>query len=569
MLRGFGLGSLLKLAELSDTPGMRAMACLILQFGAAGLAMLVFVAPAVSALSEVIAHADWALIGLDHRGWGLLVRGGRIAVCAALLAQVVGATLAVGLVAPARSWLRRLTLWVCCVVVLTPPYVAAYGWSLLILPDGLMNAQAMSREWLGWLATEGRAIACIGMWTAPIAGVVLAGGWRMTGWPAMRLALPDALPWKAFVRAGAPAMAIWVGLAMTACVVLAITEYSVCHLCLVQVWNTEILAEVQNLARSGQAMLLGWPIVVVVLVLCGAWLPARRRLARLADELAELPSAAVEMGTRPAGRGLLAATGVVATLMLLLTPWVLVLRTVPRPGAFVDTWSVFHNAWRDGVVVGLAGMFVSLWLAVGVDFMLHQAGWTRRVALLLVVLAGIFALGPPVLVGDAFSAAYASAPLLTDSLGIVSLTAAARYALIAIAAVVLSSRLAGRDTLRAAAVDGADAWTAYVLVRLPVVMRAVGGVAGVIAVLCATEVSATQMITPPGVDNLALTLLNMIHFGRNEEVAATMIYLLLAIALVAAVPVWGGGWGRRRGRRKPRVIRAGRDRPRPRHDDRT
>lgn len=525
---------------------MRAIAGFTLQIGTALLAILAFAVPATAAIWEVAAHSDWATAALDARKLELLVRGLRISLLAAVLSQVVGALLAAGLASPPRSWLRRLTIWICGVAVLTPPYVAAYGWSLPILPEGIANSKALAEQWWGWLATEGRAIACLGLWTAPIAGVVLAGGWRATGLPALRLALTDARAPRAFVQAAAPAMGIWLGLSITACLVLTITEYSVCSLCLVQVWNTEILALTQNLTRSGQAFLLAWPVLALVLLLMTAWLPMRRRLTSLATDLAELPSAAAETSQRPLGRGLARNILVLATLVLLLVPWMLIVRGVGNPKAFVSTWAVFRQAWQDGVVIGLGGMLISLWLAIGVDYMRLAGGRRRWLALSIAVLAGLFAFAPPVLVGDAFAAAYAPVPWITDTVAIVSLTAAARYAFIAVVVIALASRLTDRDVLRAALVDRADAWTVYRHIRLPAIARPALGVAGVLAVLCMTEVSASQMITPPGVDNLALTLLNMIHYGRNDEVGATMVYLLVAIALVVGIADMLISKGRRR-----------------------
>jgi ABC-type spermidine/putrescine transport system permease subunit II len=68
-----------------------------------------------------------------------------------------------------------------------------------------------------------------------------------------------------------------------------------------------------------------------------------------------------------------------------------------------------------------------------------------------------------------------------------------------------------------------------------------------VGVLSFTEVAATQLVRPPGVGNLAITLLNAIHFGRNDEVVAMCLYVMLLVIAAAGglLLLRRGRWSRR------------------------
>lgn len=501
---------------------------------AAGLAAAMFIVPAGAAIVEVVTAADWSQAGLGPRRATLLARGVYIAVAAGLAAQPLGALLAAGLVAR-KALVRSAALWVCAVVLLTPPYVYAYAWSLPMLPQGIATATALDSPWPAWLVTQGRAILCLAAWTAPLAAVVLAAGWRSSGQPALRLALLDASPGRALIRPVLPAMGLWLGLSATLCGVLALTEFSVCHLCLVQVWNTEILAEAQLVDRPGQALLLAWPLLAIVAAAGAAWWPARRAALESLRALGDWSGAAAATGGWASAGPWWGVTGVALAGALLLAPWVLLGLGLAEPEALWRAWRTFGRAWRDGAVVAGVAAVMGLALAIGVAF-----GWSARQAPLRIGARGVaacavlFGLAPPALVGDAFAAAYARAPWITDGPWIVSLVTASRYAFVAIGVVGLALGGIGREQLEAAAIDRADAWKALTRVRLPQVGGPLLAAAGLMFVLSLTEVSASQMVTPPGVDNLAVTLLNMIHFGRDDDVVATVLWLLAGVAVLAA-----------------------------------
>ncbi|HMQ16698.1 MAG TPA: hypothetical protein PKC49_12060, partial [Phycisphaerae bacterium] len=304
--------------------------------GALALAGLCLVWPAVAATVEILRAAAWETAAMSPRRWMLLWRGVDVALRSGVVATVLGGGLAVGLVA--RSAAMR---WTCAavglVVLLTPPYVYAYAWSLPALPGGLLTAEVLSRDQYE-LVTRWRATWCLGTWSAPLAAAVIFSGWQGTARRVYRLALLDAGPARALLRVALPTMTPVVLAAFGLSAGLVLGEFSVCHLCLVQTWNTEILAEAQ-LGMAGTAMLLGWPMAAVVAVVATAVLPARKRLAEL---LARLSGGATSSPAEPVttrqwpchlGAGLTAA--------VLLLPWVVYLSHLNEPAALLRAWRTF------------------------------------------------------------------------------------------------------------------------------------------------------------------------------------------------------------------------------------
>ncbi|RMF75123.1 MAG: hypothetical protein D6744_13835, partial [Planctomycetota bacterium] len=411
------------------------------------LTLLCYFFPAVVAVVEAGSAASLASITLSGRQWTLFARGALIAAAAAVLAAVLGAGFAAWLVSGRRA--SAITRWLGLAILMTPPYVYAYAWSLPLLPEGIATAPALKSRSVALAATYGRAILCLGGWLAPLAGFVLAAGWRSAGVAAYRLALTDASPLQALRRGAWPAMRRWCLLAISLAALLALTEYSVCHLCLVPVWNTELLSEAQNSARPGRLLLRSWPMLALAAMLVFAWFATPRfRRTTLTEMAALMSDIEHESGGRAVrSRWLLCiAAGCV---MLAAAPLLVLAGWLRDPAALYRAAREFSGAWVGGLLCSVGAIVVAGLLALGVELgataasrMRHAApaSLVRFVAIGTVALAVLFAAAPPAVVGDAFLAAYLSRfPLLADHWPIVSLTSAARYAVIAI----VVTRLAG------------------------------------------------------------------------------------------------------------------------------
>ncbi|MGE0481347.1 MAG: hypothetical protein AB7Q17_12835 [Phycisphaerae bacterium] len=522
---------------------MHRAALLLLLVGGAVVALLSYLCPAAAALTEVFSHRDWSTALLGERRVALLWRGVRVAAQAALVAQVIGALLAATWATRGPGRLAAVAAWVGGVVLLSPPYLYAYAWSLVLLPAGVATGAQFDEAWRHWLVTEARATWCLATWLAPLAAAVLLAGWRRSGVASFSLALLDARPIRAVRAAALPAMRAWVLASLLICTALALTEFSVCHLCLVQTWNTEILAEVQQTPASGRALLLAWPLLALVVLLAGATWPFRRVLRALPDDLLSGDDAALR-APHASRSGLLAGAALIA-IAIELAPTLVLAAHFRDPAALLRVWSVYPDDWRDGALGAAVTFALALALALAADAARAWAdapGPRRAGALpivaraaldLLLAFALLAALAPPVLVGDALAAAYAALPWLGDGGLAISLAAVARFGFVPL--LMLRSSGAARELAELAALDGAGPAVAFWRVRLPRVAPLALGGAALVGLLGFTEVAATQLVRAPGVGSVALTLLNAIHFGRDDVVIAASLVVFAAVGAGAAL----------------------------------
>lgn len=503
-----------------------------------------FVWPTAAALYEVF-HADWSLGALGTRRLGLLWRGIWVAFSASLLAQALGAGLAAGFVAAGAGW-RRFLVWGAATVLLIPPYLYAYAWSLPLLPQGISVASSQSTPWPVWVVAEGRAIWCLACWSAPIAGALLSRGWLISGRTAYTLALQDAKPWKALISGGLPVMLPWIGLGTACTLTICLTEYTVCHLCLVQTLNTEVLAEAQVAARFGQATLLGWPLLVVVGLLgLAAAVLIRTRLSSFWTTMGE--GFESDLGEPPHSMKCEAAGSIV--LCILLFPLAIFTAWFGDWVALIRVWELFGNQWPGALAsAALAGVLAVI-LALAVDalrvarvFPSAQAGNRGApvpgLVLSAAVLIFVGAVLPPALIGDALKGAYINSGWVSNSILIVVLTTCARFAAIAVALQSIAGRAVSVELPAAAALDGANRASYFFFVHLPITARATLLAGLMVSVLSLTESSASALIRPAGVGNVAVTLLNQIHFGRNADTIALAFYLIAGIGLGIASWIW-------------------------------
>lgn len=499
---------------------------------AAGLLLLVALIPVAAAVVECLRDFDWALAAPTQRMWTLLVRGVGVAAGAAALSVLVGAGLAVGLAARRGTTLGIVTRWLAIAAILTPPYLYAYAWSWPLIPSGVLSIQTLSSPLAAWSATIGRSVACLACWSAPVAAAILAAGWRRTGCAAVTLARLDASGARAMLYVGLRAMGPHLLLAWLVAFVLCVTEFSVCHLCAVPTWNTEILAQAQILPQPGRVMLLAWPLLAIVAGCAVALWALRRPMTDALVGAAESREDADAAGVRaPApSRGAKLALGLAAVFAL--APIVMLAAGIRHVSGVFSAWPTYAGEWRYGLAVGaMAAVFCTV-LALAVDLSLTVRR-LRATGVSAAALLAALAIAPPTLVGDAFLAAYQSTPLLRDHLWIVALVTTARFAAIPVLMLVLAGRQVDPGSIAAARVDRADAWSQYWRVRLPQCRAALA--AGVLsaALLSVGEVSASHMVTPPGAQSISVALLNAIHFGRDDQVLTMSLALVAAAALGA------------------------------------
>ncbi|MBL8879638.1 MAG: ABC transporter permease subunit [Phycisphaerales bacterium] len=530
---------------------MQRLGIAILLGGGALLAAAALLWPAGQSIADAF-RGDIETRPLSGRQLGLLLRGVRVAVESAMVSQLIAIGIAAGLSRNA-GLIRSITGWFCLCTVLTPTYIHAYSWSLLVLPAGVATSRALAGPMHEWLLTEGRAVWCLATWMSPIAAAMLAVGWREAGRAVFGVAQLDAATPSA-ARVASHALRPWLMISLIICFAIALTEFAVCHLSLCLTWNTEILSLMQDQASPGGVLRLAWPLIGVV-VICGAALwPFRGMIRRgFTGEHRELGSNL----TIGAGRWprIAAATWIIS-LSILAAPTTIMALSLQSLTGFSQLGAIYTDHVRWSAITATASVAISIWIALAFEF-LRLRRITRREStrardavatdgarrspisivaslpeIIVLVAAILLAITPPALVGDAFASAYARIPLIRDHWIIVSMVGAARFGVV----MLLALRIAApRELGELARTDGASAWQELWCVRLPAARRTVAAAAMVVFVLAFNEIATTLLIVPPNVGSLPKTLLNAIHFGRNDAVIAMCLSVVALVGATAFV----------------------------------
>lgn len=528
---------------------MRQIWMVIFLGGGAALFVATLIWPLSSALADTI-RSNNPVEPLSGRQAWLLLRGFRVAAEAALLSQLIGVGLAVGL-CRRNGVMSAISGWVALCTLLTPTYIHAYAWSLLVLPAGVATSRALAGPIHEWLITEGRAVWCLATWMSPIAAGCLAIGWREAGRAIFDIAqLDSAVPRAA--RTASHALRPWLAISWITCFAIALTEFAVCHLSLCLTWNTEILALMQDQAAPGGVLRLAWPLVVVV-ILCGACLrPFRRVIGRaFSGEQREL---GVQIGSDERRPARLLVALWLATVLVLAAPTVIMLSSLQSLSGFSQLSSIYANHVRWSAIAAAGSVGISLWISlaaeycrlfrderaargvvrrgtsievVSVERSVRGVAWLDRLILSAAILLAVV---PPALVGDAFASAYLHVPLIRDHWIIVSLVGTARFGVI----MLLALRIAApRQLSELARGDGASVWDELWRVRVSAARRTIFAAAVAVFLLAFNEIAATLLVVPPNVGSLPKTLLNAIHFGRNDAVIAMCLSIVGVVGMGA------------------------------------
>jgi iron(III) transport system permease protein len=425
----------------------------------------------------------------------------------------------------AWSWLVGLIL----APLIVPPQVYAYAWGLL--------GSGGTQRWAGGAV---RAGVISGAWLWPIVALVIAAGWRSTGRAVYRMALLDAAPLSAFMRVVLPSLRPT--LVAASCLVAGITliEYAIPHLTLCRVWSTELMVLVEVGAPAGQIVRMAvQPFICAVLLMVVAWRLVRGSGSWEAIQDDTTFDAAERLNRRLFGScGPLASGG--AALIWLATlglPVGLMLANLRVPGAWMQGLAMFSRQWADSLQVSVAAGLASVVLAVA------TAGWWRAsgrqiprwggLAALLVAAVPPPAMGVGLVMvfnrGGLIGEVYAQTPLVW------TLALVGRYG--AVAVLILWMTLGRRDiaTVDQARVDGGTGLDILGHVLLPLIWPSLMAAGLIVAVLAMFEVVVTQMTVPPAYGSIAMTILNYMHYGRDDAVIASSVTVMVAGVLLTQV----------------------------------
>lgn len=511
------------------------------------VAVLVAFAPALTvlvqlpvALSSAPSPATSAESAIAWPSVALILRSFGIALGIAALA-----TLSAWPAAFALAFARRPAAWFVLTLapVLLPPYLASAAWGLLRAPgtpigDALLRAAADGQTWAPVFAGRVTAVFALAIWSWPLAAVIIALRLRETDADALDAARLEARPRRAAVgllapplaRASIAAAGMLAVLMLGSAIPLHVAQFETVSL---RAWT---LLTLLPPSQHAAAWLAAWPaflaaaLAAVLATRAAVWPSARRADAPHQPRRAQLRS------RWPAAAALLIWALAVVVPLILFTNALEELASVPR------TLQLDLDAWlasaRASIAPGLIAVCITLATWHGLS---TGARLARRLTAAAITLLAFTALAPGILIAAAIARFAAVLPIDPTAWAL----AAAHVARFGFVAALLGCALAAvepawKRDLRCA--DGARSLRALAASAGPAAI-AVPLAAGVlVALLSFHEIEAAVLLTPPGRGALARTLLDRLHYARQEDLSAACLILaavasfvgLLALAAMAA-----------------------------------
>lgn len=502
--------------------------------GAAGLAAGVFVILLVAALlAPVFTEPLQGLVRAASAGENVVG-----AVWSSLRSPAMGSALwavpAITLVAVLIGWgigrvLARGRWWSALLLLpaLLPSYLAYAGFNAVRSPgtpigDWLALLAQEGHRWAPLVAGRALAVVALGMWAAPIAGVLIARAVREAG-ELDALARTDGAPWwrrelviLAACRSGVIASGVLVGVIMLGSAVpLHVAQLETPA---IRAWRLLAESSPDDWWRSWAVTLPG---AVLAALVAAAFARAVARFRPLDQSSSASPGV---VG--------LAAWGVVV--VGIAAPVIALSLTIRDASVLRTFWTLNAGALRWSLTTSAVLALGAVGVALLTAFAAGEGGrWTRRAlyaalamtlwAMLLpgvLIGAGVAGLGHETALGvfHALGARFIAVPILAGLLLAASEDPHARDA----------RRLDAPPGLLA----GALAWLGA---ALPQHARGLLGAGLVVGVLALHEIEASVIVQPIGERGLPRVLLDALHFARDDELASGMLGLLM-VAAVIAVP---------------------------------
>ncbi|MBI3827992.1 MAG: iron ABC transporter permease [Planctomycetes bacterium] len=486
-----------------------------------------------AAFAELFSPSSKDLPRLAGLFWATL----RVMLGTTLLASILGVTVAVA-IRRSRGLYRTLLASAFPIPLLIPPEVIAVGWTHLLGKRGLAAAfwkHISGAPQLPFSIYGEAGSACVlALCWFPLVTMTTLVGLRAIG-PKSEAARLYAGPWQRLWAIDRPLLLPYLS-AGAACVAwLALGDFDVPSVFLRNAYPIEIYASFQSNPEVARALALCVPL----LALSACVLLARSLLARgegaatISDEWsAAAPKAEQNAG---GGRGIKVAAGSILALAVVFP----LLSLAHQAGSFAIFGAALEtaggargeimNSFRSALTAAVLAVLLAAPYAL---LLLRLRGWQRALLALLAVLP----LAIPgtlhglawikVLEGAAFGRWMLAQPW------VVSLAGAARF--FPFGVFLLASAFSGvnPNLLHAARASGAGVFRTWLRIVLPLVYPGFLAAFAMTFALTASELACAIMLNPIGFATLPVRLSSLLHFGKDELLAA----LCLIQVFIAIVP---------------------------------
>ena len=456
---------------------------------------------------------------------GLLGQSTVFAVVVAISSGVVG--LLAALVASQtkqRPWVYLR--WLPVAVLATPPYVHTLVWRQLgswLGQAGVANPIAWESS--GWL---GAGLVCVLVYMPVCYGLSLAGITALnhsTYATALLTGGRSRALWYVALPMAAPHILAGIALVF----VLALTDYGVPSLFLVNSYALELFADYSAVGSAIRSLALSLPVVIIAMAgLLGT--------VKLLHRILHFDNSDSVETTRLELPGWLTAPAVTAGLLLVghtVLPFIVLSITAGSWAAIVRSINAGGDEWATSFFVAIITGLCGVILAWPVSSMLLQErchyGWWLAVVLPLAI--------PAPLIGTCLVNVY-NTPLFSwvyGTLAMPVLAAVLRFTPVAVVVLALFTKRTYSALSDAARLYQHSRLMRFMQVTIP--MRAPGLLvaASILALLSLNELGATLLVIPPGRSTVIIRLYNYLHYGAAESVAGLSLTLILASAVMICI----------------------------------
>jgi len=423
---------------------------------------------------------------------------------------------------------RNAVLIACLVPLLLPRYLLLYAWDLVRSPMTPLGDFLSSRAELATAAaavTSSMAVV-LGYW--PLAALLIGFGWRAMDRDVQRSAALDAGGLKRLAFVTLPLLGPAVLLAFGVCFVLALSEFAAFHLAGIETFGTLLWDLYEETGSVGHVARAAWPAAVPAAVVAVAlW-------RRSADWATRPPVAEPAPPRRPAAYWCVFAALLVLTIVV---PIALLGASVRDAQSFAKAYDTYHGKLGLSLLTAGAAAVAAMIVAAGA-LALGAFGRLGR-ALTCVVHPTILlaALLPGGLIAASLvhlqGLLRATTPF-QEGWYSVSAGLTARFAGLALILLRFGAEARSRRLSELAATDGATWSGTWWHVHLPIIWQLPVATLALLTALGLIELQATAILLPPGGPDFAQTLLNQMHYARDQQVIAVCLMLVVAYAVLAA-----------------------------------
>ncbi|RIK73533.1 MAG: hypothetical protein DCC67_17795 [Planctomycetota bacterium] len=509
----------------------------------------------------LVAAVALALLAGSSRLQGLLANTALVAGGANALALPIGALMGLFIAKtdlPGRRWAG----WLCAGLLFVPLYVQAAAWNAALSSGGWitqsLSGDGYAQTWFsGWRAAVWVHALAATPWVALLTAASLSAVERRLEEESLLDAPPRRVLLHVSLRRGAGGL--WVGAFWTA--IVCASEIAATDLYQVRTFAEEIYTQASLGPLTGDSasllatdlglgVALIMALVAVALRLTAPWLPAAASMDAEATWKWR-----PQRGRAPLALGVWALLAAIMLVPLASLVWKSGIAVHQAGGDYVRTWSPAKAAsmiasspwehrreWGWSLAIGAAAAAAATVLGVVAAWVAQRRGWA---AALLGAVAAFGLAVPAPLAGVWLIQAMNHSPqspwsfltTLYDRTLLAPIVAQfLRAAPLASIWLWSQFRSVPQDVLESARTEGAGPLAQLVRVVLPLRRTGVLVAAALALVIAVGELSATLLVSPPGVTTIAVREFQLLHYGVDDRVAALSlsIFLLLAGGTMAA-----------------------------------